>query len=67
MGQGNSLIVKLNAAMENLNLGYKTGAIDELNAFINQINAFVKTGKLSLTQGQSLVEDANSVINAIKK
>jgi hypothetical protein len=65
-GQGNSLIVKLNAAMKNLNAGNTQAATNELNAFINEINADIKTGKISSAQGNALIDSANSVINAIK-
>ncbi len=65
-GQGNALIVKLNAAEKNLNKENTNAAINELNAFINQVNAYIKSGKLSPTDGQELIDDANSVINVLK-
>ena len=65
-GQGNALIVKLNAATKKLNTENTNAAINELNAFINQVNAYIKSEKLSSAQGQALIDDANSVINVLK-
>jgi YVTN family beta-propeller protein len=65
-GQANALIAKINATAQSLNAGDTNKAIDELNAFINQVKAYMKTGKLSSTEGQALVGGANAVINALK-
>jgi YVTN family beta-propeller protein len=65
-GQANSLIVKLNAAKMNINHENTQAATNELNAFINEVNADIKTDKLSSTDGQTLIDEANAVINAIK-
>jgi len=61
-GQANSLIVKLNAATKNLNNGNIKAATNELNAFNNEVGANIKSGKLSSTQGQALIDATNSVI-----
>ncbi len=66
-GQANSLIVKLNDVTKKINDGNTNAAINQLNAFINEVNADVKTGKLSSTDGLTLIDGANAVINAIKK
>ncbi len=65
-GQANSLIVKLNAAKKNIDHKSTQAATNKLNAFINEVNADIKTGKLSSTDGQTLIDEANAVINAIK-
>lgn len=65
-GQSNALISKLDAAVKNLNAENKEAAINELTAFINQVNAYIQSEMLSSIQGQLLIDDANSVINAIK-
>lgn len=65
-GQANSLIVKLNAATKNLNNGNTKAATNELNAFINEVGADIKSGKLSSNEGQALIDAANAVINAIR-
>ncbi len=66
-GQANSLIVKLNDVTKKINDGNTQAATNQLNAFINEVNADIKTGKLSSTDGQTLIDGANAVINAIKK
>ena len=65
-GQANSLIAKLNAAKMNINHENTQAATNELNAFINEVNADIKIGKLSSTDGQTLIDEANAVIDAIK-
>jgi len=65
-GQANSLIVKLNAAKMSINHENTQAATNELNAFINEVNADIKTGKLSSTDGQTLIDEANAVIDVIK-
>jgi hypothetical protein len=66
-GQGNALIVKLNAATKNLNAGNTNAAINELNAFNNQIKAYIKSGKLFSREGQALIDEINSVTNVLSK
>ncbi len=60
------LISNLNAAINDINDGNMKKVITDLNAFIITINQDVKNGRLSLSQGNSLIDDANSVINAIR-
>ena len=64
-GLANSLIVKLNAAAQNLNDKSTPAATNELNAFINEVEADIQSGKLTSTEGQALIDDANAVINGI--
>ena len=69
-GQTNSLIVKLNAANKNVNVGNKQAASNELNSFINEVKSDINTGKLRSPDGQYYgqmwIDGANAVINAIK-
>jgi hypothetical protein len=65
-GHATSLIFKLNAAMEKIDYGNSNVAIKELNSYINQVNIYIRTGKLSSIDGQTLINGANAVINAIK-
>lgn len=65
-GQGNALISKLNAALMNLQKGKIEPAINELQAFINQVEAFINAGILSEEVGQSLIDDANQIINQLQ-
>jgi hypothetical protein len=62
---GNSLEVKLNAALSAVNRGNSHAAIGSLNAFINQVNAFISNGTLPAPIGQSLIDQANAAISAL--
>jgi len=81
-GEANSLIAKLEAALQQLNQGSPTAvtassvqtslqpsnggntkaAVNQLKAFINEVNALVKSGKLSETRAQPLIDLAKAVI-----
>ena len=63
-GQGNSLIVKLEAAIKSLDNGNAKTASNQLNAFINEANAIIKSKGLS-AQIQPLINQANDVIAQI--
>ena len=62
---GQSLYAKLDSAKAKIAAGNKSGAITDLKAFINQVTTFVKTGKLSAAQGQTLIDAANAIIAQI--
>lgn len=64
-GQGNALIVKLEAALRKLDRGSTNTAINQLQAFINQVEAFVRSKRLTAAQGQMLIDAANAVIDQI--
>jgi hypothetical protein len=55
-GQANSLIVKLNHAIDSLNSkpGQPT-ACNQLQAFVNEVNAYVSSGKLAQAQADTLL------------
>ena len=61
-GQGNSLIVKLQAALQQLDKGNTKTAANQLKAFTNEVDSMIKTGKLTPEQGQPLIDGANAVI-----
>ncbi|KKG30874.1 FIMAH domain-containing protein [Methanosarcina mazei] len=63
--EANLLIVKLDTATKNLNKGNTLGAATELNAFTNQVNAYINNGKISLSEGQVLIDDTNDLIKAM--
>jgi hypothetical protein len=63
---GQSLYAKLKSAQQKINNGDNAGAITDLNAFINQVKAFIKTGKLSQSDGQALIDAANAIIQYLK-
>ena len=64
-GNGNALIAKLQAAIDELNVGNNPGATDDLEAFIHQLNALIRVGRVPAVQGQSLIDAANRIILAI--
>jgi pullulanase len=64
-GQGNALIAKLEGALVKLNDGQAHVSINRLQAFVNQVYDFVEDGILSPSQGQDLMDKANSIINQI--
>ena len=53
-GNGNSLLVKLDAAINALARGNNTAAAGQLNALLNEIDAMVKSGRLSLLNANAL-------------
>ena len=64
-GQGNSLISKLEVAREELDKGNDIAAMNLLLAFINQVQAFVNTGRLTEFEGQPLIDAANAIVAQI--
>jgi hypothetical protein len=64
-GQGNALIEKLEQAERRLNKENKKTACNVLQAFVNQVEAFIKTGRLPEKEGQWLIETAKSVISQL--
>ena len=66
-GQGNSLMVKLDGAINLLDQGKLGPATNKLNAFINEVNALVQSGRLTPEQGQPLIDAAQSIIDQINR
>jgi len=64
-GQVNSLIVKLKDAYIQLEKGNLNVAVNHLQAFVNQVNAFVAAGILPPEIGQDLIDTANDLITQI--
>jgi uncharacterized repeat protein (TIGR03803 family) len=61
-GQGNSFISKLEAALQQLAKGNVTAALNQLQAFVNEVTAYIDSGKLPPEEGQPLIDKANRVI-----
>jgi hypothetical protein len=61
-GVGNALIAKLQAAIQQADLGHDTAAINQLQAFIDEVNALMRSGSLSTSEAQALIDAANNVI-----
>ena len=64
-GQQNSLIAKLNAASDASARGDNKAAGNQLNAFLNELEADLKTGKISATAYNALRADAHSLQGAL--
>jgi pullulanase/glycogen debranching enzyme len=65
-GQGNALITKLEQAIKHLDREDPETALDVLNAFQNQVLAYVNGGVLTLEEGQGLLDAANAIIGQIQ-
>jgi len=63
-GQQNSLIAKLQAASDALARGDNRASHNQLNAFINELDADLKTGKMSAGDYNTLRADAHAVQGA---
>lgn len=65
-GQGNELNTKIEAAQRMmLDKGNTTAACNLLQAFINQVQAYINAGTLPATKGQFLIGTANNVIGQL--
>jgi hypothetical protein len=60
-GQANGLSTKLREAIASLDLGETRDACNQLQAFINQVNAFIRARKLTRDEGQRLIDAAEEV------
>ncbi len=65
-GQGNALIVKLEHALDRLADDRLKAAINALEAFSNQVDAFVQGGVLSPEIGQDLSDQVNYIIEIFR-
>ena len=65
-GQGNALIVKLEQAIKHLDKGKPRTALNVLNAFANQVNAFIRSGKLTPEEGQGLLDAVTAIVDQIR-
>jgi hypothetical protein len=61
-GEISSLTTKLNNALASIQAGLNKQAINQLNAFINSVQVSVKTGKMSMQAGGTLIADADATI-----
>jgi endonuclease G len=65
-GNGNSLNAKLRAAEASLGRGQGHVAVNQLNAFINEVEAMAASGRLSATDAARLTAAAQRVIGSIE-
>ena len=64
-GEGNGLVLKFEAAQRQLDEGHDAAGIAQLNAFINQINAFMTSGRLTASEGEPLIDATNATIDQV--
>ena len=64
-GVGTSLQSKLQASIQQLDNGHEEPAINQMQAFINQLQARVSSGQLTHMQAQPLIDLANVTISLI--
>lgn len=64
-GQGRALLATLSAANRNLDRGNTQEACNILEAFINQVEAFMKAGIVQESEGQALISEAQNLIEQI--
>jgi len=65
-GEARSLGAKLDVATAMLNDGKPGPAANQLQAFINQVEALVRSGRLTAEQGQELIAAAGGVVGRIQ-
>jgi hypothetical protein len=66
-GQANALIVKMENAIKNLDKDKANTALNNLNAFMNQVQAYINGGVLTPEEGQSLIDAAEAIIHQIQE
>ncbi len=64
--EGAALRAKLESALAAIDTGRNRPAANKLNAFVNQVDALVRSGRLSSSQGQTLVDLAQGVIDLLR-
>jgi DNA/RNA endonuclease G (NUC1) len=62
LGDVNSLQSKLQAAQASLNKGNVTPAVNQLNAFLNELDAMVRTHRMTAARADALRTEVNRVI-----
>ena len=60
--QANALTSKIEGVLEKIDRGQINAAINQMWAFVNQVEAWIRSGKLTLEEAQPLLDLADSVI-----
>jgi hypothetical protein len=66
-GQANALVSILESALRSLGRGNLTATVNQLKAFINDVNALLKSGRLTPEQGLPLIAAAQDIIWQIEQ
>lgn len=64
-GQANSLLSKLEDAVQLLEDGKVTPAVHKLEDFISEVSNFIDNGTLTSAQGQPLIDAAEEVLDLL--
>jgi FIMAH domain len=64
-GSASSLVAKLHAARRHVEAGKKGPAMNQLSAFIAEVTALVRSGRLTSVQGLALIEQARVVLSLL--
>ena len=64
-GQKNSLTSKLVAARQSLGRGNRNAAVNQLRAFINEVQALKRSGRLDPASADSLIAQAHAIISVL--
>jgi hypothetical protein len=56
--------IKLNNAIDSLDQENITTGVNKIQSFINQVNAFVNSGKLTPADGDALIDAGNAAITS---
>ena len=65
--QSSSLSAPLSAAQASLDRGDLSAANGQMRAFINQVEALVRSGRMSAAAGANLIEKANRIVASINR
>ncbi len=61
-GERVSLVTKLIGALAAVNRGNEEAAVGSLNAFINEVEAMQRSGRLPGSEAQPLIDDAQAIL-----
>jgi len=64
-GQANSLQAKLRAAQKSAANGRSTPAVNQINAFINEVRALMSAGVMSFEEGSLLISIADQILGSL--
>lgn len=66
-GEGNALSSTLQAALQQLERGKRRPAASQIQAFINQVDALMRSRRLSPQQGQALIDAAMDALAELNR
>jgi len=66
-GNANALIAKVTNAIKSIDGGNAAAAVNQLQAFISQVEAFIAAGKLTAAEGEPLIDIASWIIAGLTR